>query len=343
MRIGLLDKNINKIEDNKNNQFSYIEKIFDIKKENLDIIVGKKISLTSKFFAFLNRVPFLELKENEDIEKQLQRKIAYYHQKDIPVLMYHRVIKTEEERGVYDTAVTLENFEKQIRYLKENNFEIITFLDLVNKKYMQRFGKKYVIITFDDGYKDNYYNVLPLLKKYQIKIVLYLVSDSNYNEWDVNVSNRAKEKRFELMNEEELLELKESGLVEFGGHTKRHLYMKNLSKDIMMKDLIESKSKVEKLIGKKLISFAYPWGVNDKIAQQVVKECGYEFAVSTESGTACFSDNLYEIKRVGIYYKDDMEKFKKKVSGNYTFMQENRDNMKKLRNKIRKYLGLKQK
>lgn len=342
MKVGLLNKNI-KIEDKENNKIFYIKNILDIKKEKIDILIGYKISILFRVLCFILRIPVLKIVEDIDLEKRLQRKIAYYYQKDIPVLMYHRVISSEKEKGVYDTAILKEEFEKQMRYLIDNNYEIVTFEDLADGKYKERFEKKYVIITFDDGYKDNYYNVLPILKKYGIKIVLYLVSDSTYNEWDVEVENREKEKRFELMTKEELLVLNESGLIEFGGHTKKHLYMKNVAKDIMLRDLKESKEKIEKLIGKKLVSFAYPWGANDRIAQESVKELGYEFAVSTESGTACFSDNLFEIKRVGIYYKDDIKKFEKKVSGNYTFMQENRDNLKKLRNRLRKKLGLRQK
>lgn len=259
--------------------------------------------------------------------------------------MYHRVISSEEEKGYYDTCVTKENFEEQIKYLKENNYQAITFEDLKNGEYKRRFDrdKKYVIITFDDGYKDNYENALPILKKYNMKMVLFLITDSKYNEWDVNVTDRPKEKRFDLMDLSELKEMIDSGLVEIGGHTTKHLNMPSYSEEVLKEDLRISKEKIEKLVNKKVVSFAYPWGRNDEKCRKVVKDMGYSFAVSTQTGSSCFSDDLYEIVRVGIYSTDKIEKFKKKVSGNYPFMRENRDNMKKLRNKIRTKLGLKTK
>lgn len=82
---------------------------------------------------------------------------------------------------------------------------------------------------------------------------------------------------------------------------------------------------------------------NNEKSRELVKKTEYQFAVSTESGSPCFSDDLFEIQRVGVYSKDDIKKFKKKLSGNYPFMRENRAKMKKFRNKLRKMIGLKTK
>ena len=257
--------------------------------------------------------------------------------------MYHRVIETEEEKGYYDTFVTKENFEKQMKYLKENNYEPIFFKDIKNGEYKNRFNKKYVIITFDDGYKDNYKVALPILKKYNFKIVLFLITDCEYNKWDVEAEGREKEKRFPLMTKEEVQELIKSGLVEIGGHTSNHLDMPFIEQEKLKEDLIFSKEKLKKLTGEELVSFAYPWGNNDDKSKKLIRKLGYKFAVATESGTACFSDDLYEIQRIGIYSKDDIDKFKEKISGRYLFKREKRNEMKKKRNKIRQILGIKRK
>ena len=347
------DSNVINSIDKKNNSIFLLEQNKDFlkkilkKQKNIDIILnlnennGLLLKLTSIFF----KIPIVIYSENIDIEKELQRKIAYKRQKDIPVLMYHRVITNEEEKGTYDTYVTKEKFEKQMKYIKDNNYETLTFEDIKNGEYKRRFdrNKKYVIITFDDGYKDNLTNALPILKKYNLKIVLFFITDIPYNKWDTDVENRPKEKRFELMNLEEIKEYYASGLVEIGGHTTSHLDMPKIDEYILKKDLEISKEKIEKIIGKKAISFAYPWGRNNEKSRELVKDIGYQFAVSTESGSSCFSDNLFEIQRVGIYSKDDIEKFKKKLSGNYPFMRENRARLKKFRNKLRKMIGLKTK
>lgn len=345
--INSIDKKNNNIFFLKQNE-NFLKKILKLKKENkISIILNlnEKSGLLLKMISIFFKIPTVLYLENIDIEKELQREIAYKCQRDIPVLMYHRVITNEDEKGVYDTYVTKENFEKQMKYIKENGYETINFYDIKNGEFKRRFdeNKKYVIITFDDGYRDNLINVLPILKKFNLKVVLFFITDILYNKWDTDVEGRPKEKKFKLMNLEEIKEFYASGLVEIGGHTTVHLDMPTIDEHILKKDLEISKKKIEEITKKKIISFAYPWGKNNEKSRQLVKDIGYQFAVSTESGSPCFSDNLFEIQRVGIYSKDDMEKFKKKLSGNYPFMRENRARLKKFRNKLRKVIGLKTK
>ena len=171
MNILILSENKSEkdtIKDLKNNniyllnkaEFSY-RNIKKLKEEkDIQIIVNRnKDSFLLKMYSHFLGIPivnFKELENNLDVEKLLQRKLAYKNRKDLPVLMYHRVIDSEEEKGTYDTYVTKENFEEQMKYLKENNYESLTFKDIQNGEYKKRFDKdkKYVIITFDDGYKE---------------------------------------------------------------------------------------------------------------------------------------------------------------------------------------------
>lgn len=353
MNILIIGKKINQniIQDRKNNNVYFLENIKNIKnyilEKNIEIVLFVENKLIYKLLKLFLKVPiifFNDIDNKNEIEKVLQNKIAYFRKVDIPVLMYHRVIKNEEEIGIHDTYVNINNFEEQIRYLKENSYISLTFEDLVNGEYKKRFdkNKNYIIITFDDGYKDNLYNVLPILKKYNMKAVLFLVTNETYNKWDIEVAdNTKKEKKFDLMTKEEVKKLIKSGLIEIGGHTTSHLDMPSVDLITLKEDLKISNIKIEELTGKKPISFAYPWGRNTVENRRIVKESGYKFAVSTESGSACFSDDLYEIARVGIYSNDSIEKFKKKISGNYLFMREKRNNLKKFRNNLRKILGYK--
>lgn len=346
-------ENILKKINNQNNNIIILDKVSFfkilklIKGESIDIILSLgNYNIFLKVIEFSYKCPIIfkdEIIKEDDLEKLLQHKIAYKAQKDLPVLMYHRVIDDKKYAGVYDTHVTLESFEKQMKYIKDNGYEAITFEDIANGEYKNRFNKKYVIITFDDGYKDNLKNALPILKKYNLKAVLFYVTDETYNRWDTDVENRPKEKKFELMNLEEIKELYRSGLIEIGGHTTTHLDMPSIEREALKKDLEESRDKIVEITGKKPVSFAYPWGRNNETCRKVVEEVGYKFAVSTESGSSCFSDDLFEIVRVGIYSKDDIKKFEQKISGNYPFMRENRAKMKKFRNKLRKMIGLKTK
>ena len=360
MNILILYKNIEDkdiIKDLKNNnvyflnqkEYSY-KKVRELKNEkDIQIIVciGRNSFLLNIYLYFLN-IPVVytdNMKNIEDIETLLQNKLAYKIRRDLPVLMYHRVIDNKNEIGFYDTYVTKENFEKQMKYLSENNYISLTFKDIQNGEYKKRFdkNKKYVIITFDDGYKDNLKNALPILKKYNMKMVLFLITGEKYNKWDADIDDREKEKRFDLMTDEEVRELISSGLVEIGGHTTVHLDMPNTDLKIIENDLKQSNEILEKITGYKPISFAYPWGNSTKNVREVVRNSGYSFAVSTEEGSPCFSDDLFEIVRVGVYSKDNLEKFKERVSGKYPFIRERRKEIKNFRNKIRGFLGLKKK
>lgn len=261
----------------------------------------------------------------ENIEKVYQREIVKKKKYEMPVIMYHRVIKDESEKGVHGTYVTVEQFEEQMKYLKKKGYETITFKDLLNNRYKQRFDKdkKWIMLTFDDGYKDNYENAFPILKKYQFKGIIYILDGIEYNKWDVDNPGNP-EKRFTLMNQDELLEMQNYG-IEFGGHTSTHPRLAELSTEQVKSEIINSKSNIEKIIGKELLSFAYPYGSLNKEVKRIPQEAGYKFAVATDSGSIVFSDDLFEIRRIGIFPTNNLFNFKRKVSGKYNFIKVKRE------------------
>ena len=75
--------------------------------------------------------------------------------------MYHRLINNENGIGKNTIYLNVEKFEKQLKYLKDNNYITITFKDLYILSKEDRKKRKYIILTFDDGYKDNYDLLFP--------------------------------------------------------------------------------------------------------------------------------------------------------------------------------------
>ncbi|MCL9780368.1 glycosyltransferase [Vibrio sp. S4M6] len=244
--------------------------------------------------------------------------------REIPIIMYHRFIKNDNEKGVHGTYLHVDMLEKHLKLLKKMNFETLTFDDFSNKRLIDRleYGKKYIIITVDDGYKDNYELLFPLLKKYSFKAVIYAVSGEQYNKWDVDVPE-SRERKVPLMTHEELKELSNSGLVEIGGHTISHPHLNTLSVEEQKKEIFINKYNLETIIEKPLTSFAYPYGSLCEETKSIVLQAGYKFAVATNSGPLLLHKDLLQIRRIGIFPKTTTFGLWRKVRGNYLYKKYN--------------------
>lgn len=312
----------------------------DINFENKNIFHWDKLIEDIEKGFLLSKSELLALRENiqsefdlniiiEKIENIYARNYVLTKKYEIPVIMYHRVIRDKSEGGVHGIYVTESQFEKHLKYLKQKGFETITFKDLLNNKYKDRFnrGKKQIILTFDDGYTDNYNYAFPLLKKYGFKCVIYLLSHLNYNKWDVEVKENPEHK-FDLMDMSMIKEMEEYG-IEFGGHTKTHPKLATLPIEIAQEEILTSKKVLEEKLGHALISFAYPYGNLNEDVKKIVKNSGYNFAVATDSGDISFSEDLFQIRRIGIFSTNNFFTFKRKVSGKYNFIKIKREKKEK--------------
>ena len=254
------------------------------------------------------------------LESIYQDVVVYKKKRDIPVIMYHRFIKSTEEKGIHGTYLHVDMLEKHFKLIKKMGFEAITFECLSKMKLIDRLksNKRYIIITVDDGYIDNLTLMLPLLKKYQLKAVVYVVTGEEYNRWDVDGPNNS-EKRVELMGKSDIKELSESGLVEIGGHTLSHPRLPKINLAKQQHEVVTNKHQLEEIIGNKLTSFAYPYGDLDENVKQVVKDAGYKYAVATNSGPLAFHKDLMQIRRIAIFPKTNVFGLWRKIKGNYLF------------------------
>ncbi len=284
----------------------------------------------------------LELSENEkeelkniilketnlkNIVDKIERKYfsLYVNRKkyEVPVIMYHRVINNAENEGVYGTYIYEDMFKKHLQYLKDKNYTVITFKDLDKIGWRNRFekGKKYIILTFDDGYKDNYDLAFPILKEFNFKATIFLMGSLTYNEWDVKAGG---ERKFSLMSVEMIKEMQDYG-IEFGAHTFNHPKLNTLSNEEIEHQIVDVKKPLEEKIGKEIITFAYPYGILNDYAKEMAKKAGYTFALATDSGSVCLSDDLYQIRRIAIFPNTNLFSFKRKVAGNYNFIKIKRE------------------
>ena len=185
----------------------------------------------------------------------------------IPILSYHSI-----SNDICPLSLNVNDFEKQLIYLKNNKYETIYFDEINPNK------KKQIIITFDDGYKDLILNSLPLLKKYNFKAICFIVSDliGKTNKWDEDDVKVAKKK---LMSTSEIKLWIKNGM-KIGSHSKNHRKLTIIKKDEMTQEISNSKFDLESLTKTKIDVFCYPYGIYDKKVIDEVKK-NYKFALTT--------------------------------------------------------------
>jgi len=212
--------------------------------------------------------------------------IVYYDYK-IPILMYHYVEYNQNKEDFKRDQLNIEPhiFEQQIQTLINNNYEFITANELATIiESTKPNPKNYVVLTFDDGYRDFYTDVLPILKKYNAKATIYLVynflDNPNYlYTWQVN-------------------EIIDSKLVEIGSHTLNHTYLKGMTEEIIVNEINGSKFELENAFNIKINSFAYPYGAYNELTAKLVELAGYTNAVTTDLGIISNTNNKFVLKRI---------------------------------------------
>lgn len=255
-----------------------------------------------------------------NLEAIYQDAVVETLRREMPVIMYHRFIEHESEKGVHGTWMPITMFEKHLRLMKWLGYETLTFRDLADKGFIHRlqYGKRYLMITADDGYQDNLTRMLPLLEKYGYKAVVYVVTGEGYNRWDVEQASNP-DTRVDLMNGEQLKALVASGHVEIGGHTLTHPRLSKLAPEQQAHEIQENKRQLETLLGHPLLSFAYPYGDMDESAKAQAMAAGYRFAVATNSGPRAMHQDPFRIRRIAIFPRTDVFGLWRKIRGNYVF------------------------
>jgi peptidoglycan/xylan/chitin deacetylase (PgdA/CDA1 family) len=211
-------------------------------------------------------------------------------------------------------------FEKHLRLIQRMGFETLTFKDFQDKGFMHRFspGIKYLMITADDGYQDNLTRMLPLLKKYNMKATVYVVSGETHNRWDVEHPTHP-DVRVPLLSADEIRALDASGHVEIGGHTLSHAKLDELDAEAQAKEIRENKRALEDILGHPMLSFAYPFGYLNESAKTQAQEAGYAYAVATDSGPRAMHQDRFQIRRIAVFPRTDVFGLWRKIRGDYVF------------------------
>jgi len=237
------------------------------------------------------------------------------------ILMYHMVSNHLPKRQRFDQEkvknrlrVEPAMFERQVRWLLAHGWHFLTLSELMAHPAPPR---KTVVLTFDDGYRDNYLLAFPILRKYGVKATIFPVVNRFHQDWSINMRNdrpSAELNAQPMLSHEQVRELLDSGLIEIGSHTLNHAKLHQLDDAVQQREICESKRVLEQAYSIECTSFAYPFGYYDERTVQRVRDCGYHCAVTTDVGIAPLErqDPLL-LKRVMISGNDNFAGFLLKV------------------------------
>ncbi len=221
----------------------------------------------------------------------------------VPILMYHYLSIPPKNADIYrkDLSVTPKNFEAQLAYLKENGYTTIHLQDLVYFLAGRReLPPKSIIITFDDGYRDNFTNAFPLLKKYGFTATFSVVTDPldfgdpRYMSWD------------------NIVEMHTAGM-EIGAHSKRHYDLRSDDTDFLVYEILGSKEAVEARIGEPVRVFVYPSGEYTPLTEKIVASANYWVALTTTYGAEETFATRFELPRIRMRGTDTIKTFSEKL------------------------------
>lgn len=213
--------------------------------------------------------------------------------RELPILCYHRVVPEPPAEPGPNIHVTTAMMSAHLRQLQQRGMRTITFTDLIGDRPLPR---RPVILTFDDGYRDNYQYLLPLLERYDARAVIFALGERELaaNAWDTRQGNP----EHALMSDAELRACHASGRVEIGSHGLSHPHLPEVDEQTLAREVRESKARLETLLGAPVISFAYPYGEHGGRERSAVEAAGYTFGVATDRGQKIDRDRYAIARRI---------------------------------------------
>lgn len=206
----------------------------------------------------------------------------------VPVLMYHAV--SDDIWGIEELFVSPSDMEAQLAYLVENGYDPIWFEDL---HHLEDYDKP-VILTFDDGYTDNYTELLPLLQKYNVKATVFIIAGY------MGSSNK--------MTEQQVAEMASTGLVSIQSHAMTHEHLDLMNEQTLVYELEQSRTVLTRLTGKLVSVLCYPTGRHNDLTLEVARRY-YSFGLIMNGGMYETQDDPFTVSRYYISRYTDLGTF----------------------------------
>lgn len=204
----------------------------------------------------------------------------------VPILMYHHI---DEKGKTSSLSVSPENFQRQMRFLSSHKYNVISLTELVQAiKDQTRLPRNTAVITFDDGYDDNYCLAYPVLKKHNLPATIFVIVDAIGKEG--------------YLNYKQIAEMVSSGIIDIGSHSLSGGYLPGRSSAELEREMGISKVTLEARLNKRIDYFCYPIGGFTPQVQEILKDFGYKAACTTNRGKeqTYLNNDLFALKRIKI-------------------------------------------
>lgn len=208
---------------------------------------------------------------------------------NVPVLMYHAV--SDDLWGIDELFVSPSSMEEQLKYLTENGYDAIWFEDLA---HLEDYDKP-VILTFDDGYDDNYTELLPLLQKYNVKATVFVIGNA-----PGVIQHKA--------TPEQVRAMADSGLISIQSHGYTHDDMDTMDAATTEYELSESQKAITRITGRVPYVLCYPTGKYNDNTLSLIGDY-YQFGIKMVGGQYNTSDDPYLVNRFYVSRYTDIYTF----------------------------------
>ncbi|MEG0771015.1 MAG: polysaccharide deacetylase family protein [Clostridia bacterium] len=249
--------------------------IYRIKSNVIAVIVVAFLTLIISFFTF---------EAKDTMSNKIEEGIR------VPIIMYHSILNEPKRAGKY--VVSENQLEKDIIFLKDNGYSAITVSDLIEYKENDEYilPLKPIIITFDDGYYNNYVYAYPLMKKYNFKCVISVVGEYSAK----NKPDEILRANYSHLTFEQIKEMNESGYVEIANHSfnmhtnskTRNGSGKNKNESIekYSEIFIDDTTKLQNMLFEQSslspTCYTFPFGKMCEEANPLLKEMGFKATLS---------------------------------------------------------------
>ncbi len=232
---------------------------------------------------------------------------------NIPILMYHSIESMPKSTSMRSLHVPPKRFRLQMWILKVLGYKALSLKELKPYLIGEKSGKV-VGLTFDDGYKNNLTNALPILKKYNFSATCFIVTDhiGSSNLWD----RKKGIIQMPLMNIDDINIWLDSGM-DIGSHTQTHPDLTSLSQKELMLEVSECKAYLEKQFKTKIEFFCYPFGIYNESICEIVKESGYFSALTMIRGRVNLKSDKFRLPRIPINHHTLPHLFLTKILTSY--------------------------